>query len=731
MVNQISLRRMAAGLLLVITAFFLSATTASSFSDSEKHDEQETRSTDDFWSRALIVSPSTAKAMMEDRQLQDNFLDAVELTAGLAKRLAEAFETVPELQQASDNIETYRKRLQAADGVRPTRRQMGGMAGASAGLTSLLTNSVKAALSNAGNSLLQDVDGAAMFLGTGLGAGTAQGLNLASAQMTTQVAAKVAADNNMKATGINPAIQNAALGATASLLGAVNVSSLTSTASGAFGNIDIKGAVVSLATGLGNGTSAGLQLSPQAMTLQAPVGNSTGDIVGAFAFGLTKTVTSNIDVSRLVNMTGGSFDVQKLTGQPTSQIALSLAQGIGNGTASGLKLTQANIAPPTGTSAADTLGAFGFGLVDSIARNINTSSLTSGFSSMNLSQSLDKINLAKTASSFGTGLGSGAASGLGLSSAIVGAPDPNGNDIPNIAGNFAFGLTKSVTQNFNISSIQSGNSQLSGLSTNLDVGRVAQGAAMGFIQGADDAVTSMGGLQALINGTAKMSTTPLPATSSTFNDSVGGAATGFGQGLGGQGTLAAVQLLSQINITSMLDGFVNGNNGNSGSDSAAAAPASQSNATAAAKRTLFLPRDVVRRQTEVGAISTDNSFNLSVVINADSISSVSQRVIDALTCEGIGGFILMGLGLVQSGTISLNGASTTNTTLIKQVLPRGVMHFTSDGNIYQLDGTIIADNIDNDMLAAASGIIINGNPVITFTAFLIIHSKSPTVKHEG
>lgn len=441
-------------------------------------------------------------------------------------------------------------------------------------------------------------------------------------------------------------------------------------------------------------------------------------------FGLTKSLASNVNIKSLMSSVGGGggFDINTITGgQPISMIAMSLATGIGNGASSGLKLTQANLAPPAGNTTADALGAFGFGLTDSVTTNLNTTQLLAMVKNANVGGAVSNINLAQTASSIGTGLGSGAAAGLKLSSAIVGAPDPNAQDIPNVAGNFAFGLTKSVTENVNMSSLASGlssggGSALGGATANLDIGRVAQGAAMGLIQGAGDAVNSMGGLQALINGTATMSTTPLPAGNMAFNDSTGGAATGFGQGLGGQGTLVGVQLLSQINVTSLLDGLVNGNA--SATPGVAAAPR---NGTGVVKRNHFLPMEVVRRQAEVGAISTGNSFNLSMVFNADTISSVMQRSIDALSCEGVGGLVLIGLGLIESGTISSSGGNL-NTTMIKQVLPKGVMHFTSGGNTYDIDGTIVGDNLDN-VMNAANGIIINGSPVIKFAAFLALHSK--------
>lgn len=684
-----------------------------------------------------IVSPETARAAAQDQILRRHVEDAVDLVADLSKMLAKRFEDVPELQQASLSLERYRNSLSGSTSATKTRRQdlLGGLGGllgggttpaapgatesgaAGGGLLSGLTGGISSALSGIGDSLLQDAGGASMFLGIGLGAGAAQGLNVAPAPMTMQVAAKVAADNGMNATGLNPAIQNAAMGATASLLGSVNVSSLAASAGG---SLDLNGLALGAANGIGNGLSSGLKLSPQAMAMEPPKGNTTADIANTFGFGLTKSLASNVDTSKL---SASSIDISQFTGGvPTSQIAMSLAQGIGNGASSGLKLTQANLAPPTGNTASDALGAFGFGLTNSLTSNLNTTSLTSGGALQNININQIIPNLGMTAQSFGSGLGSGAAAGLKLNSAIVNMPDPNGNDAPSVAGNFAFGLTKSVTENVNLTQLTSGNSPLAGAAGNIDIGRAAQGVAMGLVQGAGDAVNSMGGLQALINGTATMPQQgAIPPSTLAFNDSVGGAAMGLGTGLGGQGTLVGVQLLSQLNVTSLVEGLV-GNN--TGSGAAAAAPG---NGTAVARRSA---REVLssailpRQESGVTAVSNGNSFNLSVVFNADTISSVTQRVISALSCEGVGGLVLVALGLLDSGTISTSGASTgVNVTTIQQVVPKGLIKFTSDGNQYTIDGQKVIDNLQGNLLSAADGISINGNTAIRFAAFLAIHSE--------
>lgn len=600
------------------------------------------------------------------------------------------------------------------------------------GIVAGMSKALGDVFSNIGTSLLQDVGGAALFLGSGLGAGAAQGLNVAPANMTKEVAMKVASDNGQQATGLNPAIMNAAMGATAALLGSVNVSSLAGSVGGLAKNVDIRGAALGLAEGLGNGTSAGLQLSQRAATLQAPPGNTTGDIAGTFGFGLTKTVTANINTSMLSAGNLGAMlqgvNISQFTGgQAVSQIALTLASGVGTGVSSGLKLTQANLQPPPGNDVGAALGAFGFGLTNSVTSNINTTDILAQAKNVNVGSLVGNISFGLTGQSFGSGLGSGLAAGLKLSSTIVDAPNPNSSDVPAVAGNFAFGLTKGLVENVNATMLIQ-NAQSSGafsqLAGSLDVGRVAQGAAMGLVQGAGDAVNHMGGLQALINGTAMMPTTPLVTTQMTFNDSVGGAATGLGSGLGGQGTLVGVQLLSQLNVTSLLQQVTGG-----GGFSTAAAPQTKAlNETGVAKRSnIFLPAEVVRRQAQVTAINNNNSFNLSLIINANTISQLGQRVIDTIGCDGIGGFALLGLGLFESGTISLNSVSSFNLTLIKQAIPQGVLKFTSSGNIYTIDGTVVANNIDSNILGAAGGITVNGSPVIVFAVFLIIHSKLPSL----
>lgn len=754
--SSFSVRTVVACLFMILSTAFVSLTLARhSLADNHRHVDLRA---DTILTR--FASPETIEVVAADKQFQQNYLDAIQLTADLTKRLADTFRSVPEVRQASDQVEAYRRQLAertTGDASRSVRRQIFGLPSPGDATMAALTDGMNKAMSdvfsNIGASLLKDVGGAALFLGTGLGGGAAQGLDLASASKATEVAAKVASDNGQQATGLNPAIMNVAMGATASLLGSVNVTSLVGSASGLIKNVDIRGAALGLAEGLGNGTSAGLQLSPRAAALQAPPGNTTGEIAGTFAFGLTKSVTSNINTSsfstaNLAGMLQGVNISQFTGGQAVSAIALALSSGLGNGAASGLKLTQATLAPPAGNTISDTLGAFGFGLVNSVATNINTTDLLSSAKNVNFKQLIGNVSLGQTGLSFGSGLSSGVAAGLKLATQIVDAPDPNSSEVPAVAGNFAFGLTKGLVENINgtmlLNSAQSSGG-LSMLMGAVDVGRVAQGTAMGLLQGAGDAVNAMGGVQALINGTAVMPMGTLQTTPMTFNDSVGGAATGLGLGLGGQGTITGVMLLSQLNVTSLIQGLTGKDGGGSmammpapAAPAAPATPAAATNTTGAAPvrraeswsssalsgyQKYALPADIVRRQAQVGAISTNNSFNLSLVINAGTISELGQRVIDTIGCEGFGGLALLGLGLFESGTISLSSASSVNITFIKQAIPRGTLRFTNNGNMYTIDGVVVADNIESNILGAAAGITVNGSTVITFAVFLTLHSK--------
>ncbi|GKT41285.1 uncharacterized protein ColSpa_01467 [Colletotrichum spaethianum] len=622
------------------------------------------------WGQALdsIVTPDTVEAIGNDPRLRRTLLSMVEFTVDLSDQLVARYDS-PELQQTREALQEYQDKIKRSlddlddddllsdgetEGVE--KRQLpsigdlfGGGGGAapagnmSPGVLGGLLQPLTDGLKNVGNQLVSNLNGPGMFLGIGVGAGTAQGLNLSTQAKTMEVAAKVAADNKMEATGLNPAIQN-------------------------------------------------------------------------LGVGLTSTLLSSVDLSKV----GGNFSDQL---QP---IALALATGIGNGTVAGLKLNAnaANLAPPNDSSIPNVLGTFGFALTKTVSSNIDTNQLFSQASNSDSVRQIMRI-LPAAASGFGKGLGQGATVGLGLQpdSDVLMQQMPDGSiDFGGVSQTFAKALTSSFLQNGTATELlnkaggamkatQNGGGIPSTIDFNgqqIEIGKVAQGFARGFLQGAGDSIQSMGGVQSIFAGNATIPTGAMPDSKVQFDDSLGGASTGFGSGIGGQGVLVIYGLAKNPQGTPVP----------AASASAASAPAP---ATPAQRRSLGL----VTRQDPPPAVSVDtsNGFNLSVVINAQTISTAAQAGVNALTCQGVGGLGLIGLGLIRSKTISLdmfNGDSNA-TKILKQVVPTGTIRISNEGNTYAIDGGMIRDSLGNGVTAAANAIEVNGFKLPGWIAFLVIH----------
>ncbi|KAF9877187.1 hypothetical protein CkaCkLH20_05453 [Colletotrichum karsti] len=538
-------------------------------------------------------------------------------------------------------------------GGNPLAGLLGGGGGndTAGGILAPLLQPLKDGLSNIGNSLVQNLNGPAMFLGIGVGAGAAQGLNLSSQERTMEVAAKVAADNKMEATGLNPAIQNLGVGLTSTLIGAVDINSL-----GANVTNQLQPIAMSLATGLGNGTVAGLKLNANAALSLEPVNDSSiPNVIGTFGFGLTKSVTSNIDINSLFNQ----------------------------------------------------------------ANNANTT------------RAIMRV-LPAAASGFGKGLGQGATVGLGLQpdSAVPMQQMPDGQiDFGGITQTFAKGLTSSFLQNGTATELVNkiGNSMNmqkngGGIPSTIDfngqkieVSRVAQGFARGFLQGAGDAIQGMGGVQSLIQGNATMPANGLPDSKVQYDDSLGGAASGFGVGIGGQGVLVVSALVANPQGTPMPQ---------AGSPAQPQAPAATPSTPAQRRELGLVPRqDPNQNVPPVVSVNTTNGFNLSVVINAQTISMAAQAGVNALTCQGVGGIGLVMLGLVRSKTIPLDAFTSKGnvTKVLKQAIPSGTINLANDGNFYAIDGQIIKDALGDNIIGAANGVEINGMKLPGWIAFLVLH----------
>ncbi|CRK14653.1 hypothetical protein BN1723_010433 [Verticillium longisporum] len=625
-----------------------------------------------------LVTPETAQALENDVKLRRSILAMVDFTADMSNILATRYAS-PELHEATEVLQAYRSKMlrsiPESEASAIEKRQLpslgnliGGGGDATPGAGGLmdgLGKLVSGGLSNIGSSLAADASGAGLFLGIGVGAGAAQGLNISTAERTTQIAAKVASDNKMEATGLNPTIQNLGVGLTSSLLGAVNVSSLAS-------GIDVQSLVMSLAQGLGNGTVAGLNLNPAAPMLMVSNETSIANIAGTLGFGLTQSVTSNIDTKAIIGSLNNPNNTAAIM-KNLPDAAAGIGRGLGEGAAVGLGL-QASMPVairqmPDG--AIDILGV----------SQTFTKELTASF------------------------LQNGTASKLaGMLGGSMGMQPPANN---------AGGIPSTISIN----------------GQSVEISRVAQGFASGLLQGAGDTIQGMGGVQALADFSSNTQTgnvpmDAMPPTKVQFDDGIGGAAAGLGAGVGGQGVL----------LVSMLIANPTGTPAVAVPPPAAPAPRSPTPdmkvpATPAPGDMPSLPTRLRRgpglasRQDPSVNVDTSKGFNLSVIINAQTVSSAAQGGIDALTCQGVGGGLgNILLGLLRSKTISTGSLNNDNTTkTIRQVIPTGIIKIKNEGNTYNIDGGVIRESFGNNIVGAVNGIEINGMKLAAWIAFIVIH----------
>jgi hypothetical protein len=485
-----------------------------------------------------------------------------------------------------------------------------------------ITDAISGAIGAIGNSILGDLQVPLLFLGIGTGTGAVQGLNLTTVERSKQVAQKVASDNGADASGINLGVQNLGMGLAASILGAINISSLIQP------NPDTLPLVATaLGEGIGNGAAAGFHINSN---LKPPNDSTISGLVGTLAFGLTKSISSNINISRLMPR-DSSGNLMKIL--PVA--ATGLGKGLGKGVSIGLELQDDTPVP--------------------------------------------------------------------IQTMPDGSPDFGG-----IAEGFAQALTSGILGNGTIKKLMSGlgNSQGSGFSlpggSSPNLGLVAQGIARGLLQGAGDALQSIGGVQAFMDNSAVIPVGGLPNVTLQFDDSVGGTASGFGMGLGGQGVLVGYMIYNNMTGPKRV---------------------ARSIAVATEIRT-----DIsVIKSRQAESTGQAQGLNLSAIVNADTVSTGLQMGVDALTCQGVGGLLLVLQGLMSSGILSISspGGSENITATIKQVIPVGIMSFSNDGNTYEIDGQKISDSLGRRSGISADSLIINGHPGSRFLAFFIIHGKCP------
>ena len=181
------------------------------------------------------------------------------------------------------------------------------------------------------------------------------------------------------------------------------------------------------------------------------------------------------------------------SGTDVGMAAFALAQGIGQGSSSGLKLTQQQFSPSNGTDIISIAANLGLGISNPIAASIDIQKLV-GQAAANGGQFAQQ--LPQKAAAAGKGLGEGASSGLGLAKnggnsklKRQQASDPNQQvDIPGAVGSFTRGLSQSFLQSSDLTKavdmIAPGTSGGANIDLMSMVGPLAAGAGKGIGQGA-------------------------------------------------------------------------------------------------------------------------------------------------------------------------------------------------------------------------------------------------------
>jgi hypothetical protein len=164
--------------------------------------------------------------------------------------------------------------------------------------------------------------------------GAASGLNLSDMANINQQATRIATAFNSSATGVNLIAQNLGSGVAGQLTSSLDLD-----------NSDIQFAPIAfaLASGIGNATSRGLNLT--SVELKPLTGSSLEAIAGNLGLGLTMPIVSNIDFKAITNGLGGNGVGASLM-QKLPDIAAAAGHGLGEGIKTGLGLASPSSSEP-------------------------------------------------------------------------------------------------------------------------------------------------------------------------------------------------------------------------------------------------------------------------------------------------------------------------------------------------------------------------------------------------
>jgi hypothetical protein len=171
--------------------------------------------------------------------------------------------------------------------------------------------------------------------------GAASGLNLSDMATINREATRIASAYNSSATGINLIARNLGSGVAGQLASTFSKGMAASgggLAAALPGNIQIAPIAFALASGIGNATSRGLNLTQS--NFQPLSGSGPEAIAGNLGLGITTPIVSNIDIKALMNAAGanmlGASGIPASLKQMIPQIAAAAGRGLGEGVKNGL-----------------------------------------------------------------------------------------------------------------------------------------------------------------------------------------------------------------------------------------------------------------------------------------------------------------------------------------------------------------------------------------------------------
>ncbi|TQS34364.1 hypothetical protein Golomagni_05254 [Golovinomyces magnicellulatus] len=535
--------------------------------------------------------------------------------------------------------------------------------------------------------------------GEGIGSGSAAGLNL-----------KALDTKAFNDSGLPGIVGNLAQGLTSSFFGGVDLKANLMSTMGNFSSAQANAAALSLAQGLGSGAAFATKLSS---TPPDNAFNKEGidGIAGSVGQGLTTSFIQGIDIEKIKAMAQGN-----ITPEQTNQAALALAQGLGSGAAFATKFSTTPPAAFDKNGISGVAGSVGQGLSTSFLQDINFKALASSMIPKITSDQILEIS-----AGLGSGLADGAVIGIGLQTADS-APVMSKQGVGSVAEKFARGLSQSFLSNGTALKILDLLNQGKSAPT-INFGAVAKGFAIGLVGGAEMSFENAGGVATIFNITPgdAAQLTKLPMMMTNVNDTVGGAATGFGNGLGLETTKFVLQILGKpalnSNAGSMTSTQPEANNMPSPEVPVPATPGTdaQTNAISAKEAivTRFNNRQVVYSiPTPVKSFAQSSSTNLDLSKINETVNPLIKSGVERLGCQGVGGLVAVLLALGPD-------ASQINPKKIEELQEKIANNVSFANQVFTIQDSKTGNRVDINL--AKFDISLNGNGIKKEIIVLVLH----------